>query len=146
MVRNFKRAVTVLVILILAAATYAFAAANTIQSSNAGYKASDISGYAISSVTYDLGAADPTKLVGISFKVTAIDSSGNVPVVVKISTTGTIAVPAQNFTTSTCVVSGAVSPWQVICTFTAAGGIDLITVTALDIVVSSSIDSPTPAP
>jgi len=133
MVRNFKRAVTVLVILILAASTFAFAAANTIERSNLGYKASVVTGYTITDIRYDLLDTDLTKVKAVIFSLTPVVPNDAAPVLVKIST---VVGPPQNFGTSTCVVSGASPTWTATCTFgTPVNDIDLVT---LDIIASSS--------
>ena len=54
MFRNFKVLLIVLVVIVAAAGAYAFAAANTVEDSAAGYKASTVSGYAVTDLVYDL--------------------------------------------------------------------------------------------
>jgi hypothetical protein len=138
MVRNFKRSLTLLVILILVAATYAFAAANTIALSAVGFKAQTITGYAITDIVYDLNVADPTKLDKIIFSIAPTTVGDPKPVVVLISTTAT---GSENYATSTCVISLAASPYLSTCTFTAP--INVSAVVQLDIIASSSAN---PAP
>jgi hypothetical protein len=59
-------------ILIIAAASYAFTAANTVPDTEAGAGAGAISGYTISNVSYTLDSTTPTELDAVSF-----DVSGN---------------------------------------------------------------------
>lgn len=133
MVRTFKVMLVALVVLVIAGSAYAFAAANTIAESNAGYKASEVSGYAVTNVVYDLNTADPTKLDKIIFDIAPIAPNTVEPVTVKISTT-----TSQDFTTSTCVVTKPDTTSIATCTFSTA--IDVDAVVALDIVASSSIN------
>jgi hypothetical protein len=71
--------------LILAVSAYGFAAANTIDTTNAGDGAGAISGYTVADtdVVYVLEAADPTKIDTITFTLTP-DSTGATPSVVKV--------------------------------------------------------------
>ena len=130
MFRNFKVLLIVLVVIVVAASAYAFAAANTIEVSGAGYKDSVVSGYAVTNVVYDLDT-DPTKLAKIIFDIDPIAPNTADAVTVKISTSA-----VQDFTTSTCVISGTSPNKIATCTFTAA--IDVADVVALDVVASSS--------
>jgi hypothetical protein len=126
-----------LVVLVLAGSAYAFAAANTIAKSNAGYLASEVSGYAVAGIVYDLNVDDPTKLDKIIFTLAPISPNDAAPVTVKISTvTGT-----KNFAGSACVVTGSSSPWTATCTFKSGETntpINLSDVAALDVIASSS--------
>jgi hypothetical protein len=134
-----------LVVLVLAGSAYAFAAANTIVKSNAGYLASVVSGYDVAGVVYDLKASDPTKLEKIIFTLAPITPNNAAPVTVKISTTGT---ETQQFGTSECVVTGSSTPWTATCTFGTVASpvaIDIDDVVSLDVVASSSVN-PTPIP
>jgi hypothetical protein len=146
MSRNIKVLFVVVAVLALAGAAYGFAAANTIASSGAGYKASEISGYAIDSMVYNLSTSDPTKLASIEFAIAPIAPNTAPAVNVKISTnlvspaTGTgdegdPIVPAvlQDFTTSTCHVASGVAT----CTFITP--INVADVKALDVVASSNL-------
>lgn len=134
MLRKSKRIIlSLLVILVLTASTYAFAAANTIALSAVGYKAQAITGYAITDIVYDLVTGDPTKIDKIIFSIAPTTAGDPKPVVVQIST---LAPGSENFATSTCVVSLAVSPYLVTCTF--APTITVASVVQLDIVASSS--------
>jgi len=135
MVRNFKRSIIVLVVLILVASTFAFANANTIALSAIGYKAQAITGYAVSAIVYDLVDGTPTTVSKINFTIAPATVGDPKPAVVKISTTG---VGLENFATSTCVAGGAAGDanWPVVCTFTAP--INVIDIAHLDIIASSS--------
>jgi hypothetical protein len=135
MVRNFKVLLVVLVVIVIAGGAYAFAAANTVDASNAGYKANTVTGYTITNIVYDLHSDDPTKLDKITFNVAPSGGNEAAPVTVLISTTA-----SQNFTASECVITHP-SAYLATCTFmneSVATPINVVDVVALDIVVSSS--------
>ena len=60
----------VLLILVLAAAIYGFAAANTVPDSGAGDGSGDICGYLIENVAYTLNGTDPGVLDEVAFDTT----------------------------------------------------------------------------
>lgn len=122
-----------LIVIIVTASTYAFAAQNATALSAAGYKAQTITGYSITDIVYDLNVADPAKLDKIIFSIAPVTAGDPKPVVVLISTTAT---GSENYATSTCVVSLAVSPYLSTCTFLAP--INVSAVMQLDIIASSS--------
>ena len=133
MARKFKGFLSVLVILVLAASTYAFAAANIVPDSAAGYKASAVPGYTISNIVYDLNTANPTKLDKIIFNIAPTTGTA-AAVTVKISVTA-----VQDFTTTECVVTLAGT--LVTCTFgtvAVPAAFDVANVVQLDIVATSS--------
>jgi hypothetical protein len=133
MLRNFKVLLIVLVILVVAAGAYAFAAQNTVPDSAAGYKANVVPGYTVTDIVYDLDATDPTVVDAITFKIGP--TSGTVEAaLVELQT-------ADAGTWKVCTLGTAVAHViPVTCTY---GSLDLIDVTALNIVASSSAD---PAP
>jgi hypothetical protein len=122
-----------LVVVVVAASAYAFAAQNTVADSAAGYKASVVPGYTITDVVYDLDATDPTIVDAITFKVGP--TSGTVEAaLVELQT-------ADLGTWKVCTLGTPVSHvTPVTCTY---GSLNLDAITALNIVASSSID---PAP
>jgi hypothetical protein len=73
----------ILLALIMAVATYAFAAANTVDESGAGDGAKAISGYTITAVKYTLGIPDPSNISSVSFNI-APTSGASAPTSVKI--------------------------------------------------------------
>ena len=131
MFRNFKVLLVVLVVVIVSASAYAFAAQNTVADSAAGYKANVIPGYTVTNIAYDLDATDPTLVDKITFSISP--SSGTVvAAIVKLQT-----VDAGSWTD--CVlVAGTAPAMNVTCTY---GALELIDVTALNIVASSSADA-----
>jgi hypothetical protein len=135
MLRNFKVILIVLVVLIIAGGTYAFAAANTVDDSAAGYKANEVPGYSVTDVVYDLNATLPTQVDEITFSISPI-SGDVVAAIVKIQT-------ADAGTWKDCtLVAGTAPAMDVTCAYTAPV-LMLADVTALNIVASSSLD---PAP
>src|SRR3990170_6172670 len=75
MLSKFKILLIVLVVLVLASSAYAFAAANTVDPSAAGYAATVVSGYTITDIVYDLDAADPTIVDAITFNISPTTGS-----------------------------------------------------------------------
>jgi hypothetical protein len=94
---------------LLATASYAFTATNTVPGTNAGQGAQTISGYTASNVTYDLDTSSGTAMVtGATFDLTP-DSSGNAPtdVEARLTSTGTyVNCSNSSGTTWTCAFSG----------------------------------------
>jgi hypothetical protein len=133
MVRTFKVMLVALVVLVLASSAYAFAAANTIPDSAAGYAATVVSGYTVSSIVYDLDATDPTLVDAITFSISP--TSGTVvAAIVKLQT-------ATAGSWKDCTLAAGTPPaMSVTCTY---GALELVDVTALNVVASSSLD---PAP
>jgi hypothetical protein len=133
MFRNFKVLFGLLAALVIAGGAYAFAAANTVPDSAAGYKANVVPAYTVSGIVYDLDATDPTLVDAITFSISP--SSGTVVAAI---------VKAQTETggswTDCDLVAGEAPAKTVTCTY---GSLELADVTALNIVASSSLD---PAP
>jgi hypothetical protein len=60
---------------VLASATYAFTATNTVPGSNAGLGSNTISGYTATNVDYTLNATDPTLLDAVDFDISPTTTS-----------------------------------------------------------------------
>jgi len=134
MVRNFKRSITVLIVLILAASTFAFAAANTTVPSAVGYLAKAVEGYAVTAIVYDLTALDPTTIDSIKFNITPLDADvTNVAKIVKLQYAA-----AGNWKLCT-LVPGAPPTVAVTCDYS-VGPIPVSAVLTLNIVASSTVD------
>ncbi len=141
MFRNTKRFTAILIVLILAASTYAFAAANTIGTSNAGYGTKAVTGYAINDITYVSSTLDD-EITSITMKFSdgALPATmAEKPTTILLSTVATHA-PAD-FTNAVCGVVGGVAgvngtratPWAVTCNLTTpvlAGSIAALTIVA----------------
>lgn len=132
MFRNFKVVLFVLATLVIAGSAYAFAAQNTVPDSAAGYKATVVPGYTVTSLVYDLDDADPTTVDAITFDI-APTSGTAAAVIVKVQT-------ASGGSWTDCSLSGVGPSKAVTCTY---GSLLLEDVTALNIVASSTTD---PAP
>lgn len=133
MFRNFKILLSVLVVIVVAASAYAFAAQNTVDDSAAGYKANVVPGYTVTNIVYDLDATDPTIVDAITFDI-APSSGTVVAALVKVQT-------ADAGSWADCsLVAGVAPSMDVTCTY---GALELEDITALNIVASSSAD---PAP
>ncbi|MBN2502984.1 MAG: hypothetical protein JXB38_19550 [Anaerolineales bacterium] len=73
--RNF---LVVIMLLVLAAVAYGFAATNTVAVSSAGDGAGTVSGYDIDNIHYTLDATDPTDIDGVSFDMTGASAAQTV--------------------------------------------------------------------
>lgn len=71
MYKNLKVMFAVVAILAIAAASYAFAAANTVPDTLAGDGTGDVSGYTVTGIVYNLNTTDPSTLDSVSFDVGA---------------------------------------------------------------------------
>ena len=110
MFRNFKVLLTVFVVIVIGASAFAFAAANTVPNTNAGYGASTVSGYVVTDIVYGYNAIDATTLDDITFTITS-EAGGNTTDKPEVQISTTAAVTAAAFAGSTCAVTGASSPW-----------------------------------
>jgi len=130
MSRNFKALLLALAVFVIAGSAYAFAASNTIADNAAGYKASDVPGYAVTSIVYDLDATDPTLVDEVTFSISPASGSAAATIVKLQTETGG--------TWTDCTLAAGTAPaMNVTCTF---GSLLLEDVTALNIVASSSTD------
>ena len=136
MLRNVKVLFIALAIFVIAGSAYAFAAANTVPASSAGYKDSTVSGYTVSLIEYDLVTADPTKVDFIKFTITD-DAATNPALLVLISTDDGTNWSAAADCTITPTSAGAAT---VSCDVTDR---PLVGIVSLDVVASSTTD-PTP--
>jgi hypothetical protein len=131
MFRNFKVLLVVLVAIIVAGSAFAFAAQNTVADSAAGYKANVVPGYTVTNIAYDLDATDPTVVDKVTFAI-APSSGTVVAAIVKLQT-------ATGGTWTDCTLAAGTAPsMNVTCTY---GSLDLVDLTALNIVASSSADA-----
>ncbi len=98
--------------------------------SNAGYKASAVSGYNITDIVYDLDATDPTLVDEITFNVSPISGSVAAMTVKLQTATGGVW-------TNCSLASGTLPTKVATCTY---GSLALVDVTAVNVVASSSAD------
>ena len=130
MLRNFKVLFFTLVIVVIAGSAFAFAASNTVPDSAAGYKANVVPGYTVSNIVYDLNTADPTVVDAITFDI-APSSGTVVAAIVKLQT------DSAGAWTDCTLVAGTAPSMAVTCTY---GSLNLVDVTALNIVANSTVD------
>jgi spermidine/putrescine-binding protein len=129
MLRNFKVLLALLAVIVIAGSAYAFAAANTVPATNAGYVASVVSGYTVDNIVYDLDDDTPTNVAKITFDINP-DSSGNKAAFVQIQTT-------TGGTWTTCNVSSATDK-EVHAVCTPASTLAIADVIKLNVVASES--------
>lgn len=99
-----------LIALVLAAVTFAYAAANTVPSSSAGDGSNTISGYTVSNVHYVLDSTNPALISAVEFTL----SGANAPQTVKIQLTSSGSWYSCTLSGSTysCNVGGGVSAYD----------------------------------
>ena len=69
--RNF---LVIILLLVLAAVAYGFAAENTVDASSAGDGAGAVSGYTVGSIHYELDGTDPTDIDEVTFTLTGANA------------------------------------------------------------------------
>ena len=67
MKKQSKLVLVVLLVMVLSAASYAFAATNTVPNSYAGDGKGAIAGYAVTNITYGLNGSNPSLIDSVSF-------------------------------------------------------------------------------
>ena len=102
--RTLKIGLALMVVTIIAAVGYAFAAANTVPDTKAGDGQGTVSGYTITAVVYNLNAADPSTLDSVGFDTGAAAAQVQVQLV---ATTGSwYSCALDTGTTWTCNTTG----------------------------------------
>jgi hypothetical protein len=78
-IQNRKARLLVIFVLvaILAASTYAFAAANTVPASKAGDGSGGITGYTVSAIHYNLSATTPSSIDSVTFTLNSAPVAGS---------------------------------------------------------------------
>ena len=107
--RHLRTFVVLLLALVLAAAVYGFAAANTVPTSHAGDGQNTVSGYTVSNIHYELSSTDPTKVSKVSFDLDASADNGGVYAAVGDNSSPT------NWTWSNACTNSSGNTWE--CTF-----------------------------
>ena len=105
MLRNLKVMSIIVVVIVLAVSTYAFAAANTVPATKAGDGSGAISGYTVSAVGYNLNATDPTLLDSVDFTLSDAATQVQIKLVAAGSTWYTCTIVTGN--NWTCDTTGA---------------------------------------
>ena len=139
MFRNVKRFTALLLVLILAASTFAFAAANTVPETSLGYGTDTIAGYTVTLVQYTPLATDMSKLSIVSFTITANNNSDTHIPDVLMSTDPTIPTVTASYGLNTCAetATGTGYVWTVVCTYTSGSEPTIASATALHILAST---------
>ena len=138
MFRNFKRSLTVLVILILAASTYAFAASNTIAPSTVGYASTSVAGYTVSNIVYDLDDDSATLVHAINFDIDP--TVGTLPAAVVMIQTANGAAPWK-----VCTLSAGTAPTMHVACSYPGGSLTVAAIAALNVTASSTTNPVGPA-
>jgi len=100
---TLKLFVAVLLIVVLAAAIYAFADANTVPASSAGDGSGVVSGYTVSAIHYTLNATNPGNIDSVTFTLNVAPVAGGT---IKITMDATNWYSCTNVTTAvTCVTT-----------------------------------------
>ncbi len=107
-------------------------AANTVPDSTAGEGTNTVSGYTISSIVYNLNAADPRNIDSITFTATA--DNGSVVAVLPNIKANFETLPGHWYT---CTRTGGVAPaHNISCDTTVGSQLTVANTTAFDIVIS----------
>ena len=94
----------------------AFAAANTIPVSSAGYASTAVSGFTISNIDYNMNATDPRNLDTVTFTATADNGDTGTALTIRVR------FDASTSDWYTCTRTGGVAPaHNISCTVTALG-------------------------
>jgi hypothetical protein len=94
-------------VLVLAGATYAFAAANTVPASKAGDGSGAISGYTVSAIHYNLNTTNPATVDTVTFTLDTAPVAGST-IKIKLVAAGSTWYSCTNVTTAvTCTTTGA---------------------------------------
>jgi hypothetical protein len=134
MFRNFKVLMALMLVFVLIGSSYAFAAANTIEVSNAGQGSDTVSGYGITNLVYNLNDTDPTTVDTITFTVTPDPAGTN-----KIAAKVVYLQADQSATWIQCTVSVAVDPVvNASCDYTKATSLLMKDVDITNVVASST--------
>ena len=80
-----KKVVLVVLVAVLVAVGFAYAAANTVPVTGAGDGQAAISGYNVTNVQYVLNSSNPDKIFAVNFKLTPINASAPAPTTVRIT-------------------------------------------------------------
>ena len=103
--RRGRLLITIVVAGVLATATYAFTASNTVPASKAGDGSGVISGYTVTNVAYTLNATNPANLDSVGFTLDAAAGTVKIKLVAAGSTWFSCTNPSGN--NWTCATTGA---------------------------------------
>ena len=98
-----KKVVLVVLVAVLVAVGFAYAAANTVPVTGAGDGSAAISGYNVTNVQYILDTTNPDKIKTVEFSLSAKNASAPIPTTVKITLES-----SSNATWFKCTLQGQV--------------------------------------
>lgn len=103
-----RRAVLVGLLAVVTAASYGFAASNTVPVSRAGDGSAAVSGFSIANVHYNLDPINPQQLTSVTFSISPSVPAGGT---VRVSTNGgaTWSPPCGTGATITCTTTATVA-------------------------------------
>ncbi len=105
--RNIRNLTIFILVLVMASATYAFAAANTVPTSKAGDGSGGITGYTVSAIHYALNAANPATIDAVTFTLDSAPAGGST-IKIKLVGAGSTWYTCTNVATAvTCNTTGA---------------------------------------
>lgn len=104
--RNIRFMAIFALVLVLAGATYAFAAANTVPTSKAGDGSGGITGYTVSAIHYILNGANPGTIDSVTFTLDTAPVAGST-IRIKLFAAGTWYSCTNSGTSVTCTTTGA---------------------------------------
>lgn len=104
--KMFKVLVVLVVALAMTAAVYAYAAANTVPSSNAGDGSGTVSGYTVSNIHYTLDPANPANISAVDFTLSSAATSAQVT----LDGTHWFSCTLSGGTSAACNTTGANEP------------------------------------
>lgn len=108
-----KKMIWGVLVVLLVAVSFAYAAANTVPVTGAGDGDAEISGYTVSNVHYVLSSGDPSTIVSVTFELNPIETGVPDPATVKITlpdaSTDWYECTAGTSPTWSCTISPAVN-------------------------------------
>jgi hypothetical protein len=118
--KNIRILAIFVLVLVLAGATYAFAAANTVPASKAGDGSGGITGYTVSAIHYTLNTTNPANIDSVTFTLNTAPTAGST---IRIQLNGAWY---------TCTFSGT----AVTCNNGSTLGVPVNAITTLEVVVA----------
>ncbi len=107
---RYRLLILSILVVVLAAATYGFAAANTVESSQAGEGSGTISGYSVQNISYTLSSSDPSTFDAVTFELYLDDGSTAAPNTTTLQV-GFSAAGGSPSSWYSCSVDGSVPNW-----------------------------------
>jgi hypothetical protein len=105
--RIYKILLAVAALLILSTTAYAFAASNTVPTTNAGDGENTISGYSVTNVHYNLDAGNPSNVATVTFTISPALPGGGTVRIQMVSGGSWYSCSVAGGTSVTCTTTGA---------------------------------------